>query len=142
MKIVQYPSEVLLTPSVEVDITSRKECDSLVKDLLDAWKDLPGNKAGLAAPQIGINKRAFVIRSWVVFNPTFTPAKQEEVESEGCYSVDEAKTHYKVWRPKYGWATWIDALTLEKREQKLHGMDARIFQHELDHLNGVLCSHK
>lgn len=96
-----------------------------------------GAKLGLAAPQIGINKRVIIVRGNVMFNPEWTPTKAPpEYITEGCYSVP--KRLFKVSRSKYGWAKWTN-IEGQPCEDKLTGIPAIVFQHELDHLDGKCC---
>lgn len=45
---------------------------------------------------------------------------------------------FKKWRAPYGWAKWVEPTSGIVREEKLKGIKAVVFQHELDHLNGTL----
>ena len=99
--------------------------------------------AGLAAPQIGIGKSIFIFSPdrdpnnlEVVINPSFEPLTQEKIEGwEGCLSG--------VWQcakiPRYA-SIHVSYLTLkgEKVDKDLHGFAAKVFQHEYDHLQGVV----
>lgn len=102
------------------------------------------NGIGLAAPQIGIAKRVFVMGCdslegfplpFVAFNPVILNAsEEEELGDEGCLSYPDL--WLKVKRPKTVVAEYQDAkgntYTVE-----MSGLIARCFQHELDHLNGI-----
>lgn len=105
---------------------------------------------GLAAPQIGTFRRLFIIRDMdasrtllntftLYFNPSFKALSNEkETDIEGCLSVPEGR--FQVPRYVNIQATWWEPNAegkLEKRESLMHGYEARVFQHELDHLNGV-----
>ena len=105
---------------------------------------------GLAAPQIGTFRRLFIIRDMDAFKEplaTFTPyfnpsfkavSNDKETATEGCLSVPEGQ--FQVPRYVDIQATWWEPNAegkLEKHESLLHGYEARVFQHELDHLNGV-----
>lgn len=102
--------------------------------------------AGLAAPQIGINKAVFIYsydrdpkHLEVVINPTFIPFSEEKVEGwEGCLSV--ISTTWKLANlPRY---EKIRAVYLnhngERIEKDLEGVAAKVFQHEYDHLQGIV----
>lgn len=97
-----------------------------------------GQRLGIAAPQIGINKRICIVRGVVMVNPEWTPVKGFALEDilEGCYSVPQRQ--FTVPRVKYGWAKWysIDGVY---REYRIKGLEAIVFQHELDHLDGKCC---
>lgn len=121
--------------------TFDKSVSQVITDLTDtivAQIDPVG--LGLSAPQIGIFKRIFVarirnkIKSFV--NPTITKfSKKEVVIMEGCFSVPNLYGH--VTRPAE-----IDLKSQDahgKTQQTSYkGMGARIIQHELDHLDGIL----
>jgi peptide deformylase len=98
---------------------------------LDATK----NGVGLAAPQIGVAKRVIVVRQTAMINPVVTWASVRlETAKEACLSYPgravDVTRHHSI-QVKYfdrdGTA----------REEKLSGFEARIAQHELDHLDGV-----
>jgi peptide deformylase len=97
------------------------------------------NGIGLAAPQIGISKRVFVMdvhgRERVCFNPEIVSASDVLSEfPEGCLSFpgeqctikrpDTIVVRYQDYR-----GDWVD--------DEMVGLEARCFQHELDHLNGI-----
>ena len=94
---------------------------------------------GLAAPQIGVLKRAFIIGDMSGILPCFNPeivsySEDEDWLTEGCLSFPGL--YIKIKRP-----TSIDVkfqdLDGTFRDMKLEGIIARCYQHELDHLNGV-----
>jgi peptide deformylase len=96
---------------------------------------------GLAAVQIGIPLRVLIIREddgWLAMvNPTLERTLNRfTTEREGCLSILPHKWG-NVSRPAKCDATWLD-LDGNKRSATLTGESARIFQHEFDHLNGVL----
>jgi len=94
---------------------------------------------GLAAPQIGVQKRLFVYDHGdgpgVVINPRIEESDGEWVFEEGCLSVPGLS--WEITRPKRIHMVGIDLdgndVSLEVDELK-----ARLFQHELDHLDGIL----
>ena len=93
-----------------------------------------GQRLGIAAPQIGINKRVIIVRGNVMFNPTWHPSKAPmSTITEGCYSVP--KKMYQVERASYGWAEWLDINGRPMRD-KLRDLPAIVFQHEIQHLDG------
>jgi peptide deformylase len=122
----------------------------LLDDMLETMHAASG--VGLAAPQIGINQRIIVIeypedeekpeetrRVYELINPELIRAKGSEIGQEGCLSMP-------------GMAADVDRATeVVVRAQDRHGKEtrykvfdwlARIFQHEIDHLQGVLMSDK
>ena len=109
-----------------------------LSDTLEAQTDPPG--LGLSAPQIGILKRVFVarmrnkIKGFV--NPKITKFSKKEIAFlEGCFSVPELYGH--IIRPAE-----IDLESRNKQGKKssthYRGLPARIIQHEVDHLDGIL----
>ena len=103
------------------------------------------NGVGLAAPQVGINKRIFVIDSGAreeikkpiaMINPIITSIKKSlSVYEEGCLSFPG---HYaELERPD---EITVEYLDIDNKKKKLTSKDftSRIIQHELDHINGIL----
>lgn len=94
---------------------------------------------GLAAPQIGITKRVVVIDAGdgliELINPEILETKGEDIDTEGCLSIPGLNG--KVGRAFYA---KIKALDRSGKEIILEGTDllARAFQHEIDHLDGIL----
>lgn len=115
-------------------------------ELAEKYDLRPG--VGIAAPQVNQAKRIFALHfddstgenlSLVVFNPKIVSHSVEKTylaAGEGCLSVDRAVSGYV---PRYARIT-IKALNFEGEEIKmrLKGLPAIAFQHELDHLNGVM----
>lgn len=97
------------------------------------------NGLGLSACQIGYNVRVFSMRTEpdvTIFNPRVVDVSNEVVElEEGCLSFPNLIV--KVKRPRLIRARF-QLMDGEVRTMKFDGMTARIFQHELDHLNGRL----
>lgn len=138
-EILTYPDPRLLDIAEEWDFDDgdRNELLEIVRLLGAALREADhGDRLGMAAPQIGIQKRVFVCQGAVCVNPKFYPVnKGEMVEMlEGCYSAP-GKQIYKTNRHKNGLARWY-SIDGELREYKLKGLDAIVFQHELDHLDG------
>lgn len=141
MKILIHPDPKLkrIAEPVDFNKTSLAERTALVRVLgatlaQQNW----GMKLGIAAPQVGINKRVMVVRGNVMFNPEWVPSKSPtDTITEGCYSVP--RRIFKVQRAPYGWAKWT-SIDGRPMEDKLKGEPAIVFQHELDHLNGKCCA--
>lgn len=122
------------------EIDTRKENNEM-REIILALKDtLRNNKdgVGLAAPQIGYNKRIFVInfngdlRTFI--NPIITQAKGLTLSREGCLSLP-GKTFI---RPRNTEINVLYQTPLGKSEsRKFVGLAANVFQHELDHLDGI-----
>ena len=114
-----------------------KELRTLVKDLSDTMLDAPG--VGLAAPQIGVSLRVFTYhvddQLGHLVNPSLDLSDEEQEGDEGCLSFPGL--FYPTKRP----------LRVRLRIQDLHGEEhkvegaelaARMYLHEIDHLNGIL----
>lgn len=142
-KILRYGEKSLREPSKEVHKVSRKITD-LVQDLLDTM--YAQNGVGLAAPQIGLNYRVFVIdvslneeplNPMVFINPKIIKKSGAAVCEEGCLSFPEA--YAKVKRYKN---VLVKALDVNGRPFTLEANDGslltRAIQHENDHLDGIL----
>ncbi|HXI95369.1 MAG TPA: peptide deformylase [Candidatus Acidoferrum sp.] len=117
-----------------VDTSIQKLIDDLTETMLDA----PG--AGLAANQIGVTLRVCVVKGdenqiWGLVNPVIVKAAGSQIGDEGCLSkpgwVGEVERHESVV---------VKALNRHGKEVRIKstGFTARAFQHELDHLDGVL----
>lgn len=95
---------------------------------------------GLAAPQVGVLKRVIVVTvddaPVVMVNPEIGGGSDDlTIEYEGCLSLPAVVV--PVMRPRQIWARW-QALDGEETEALIGGQTARIVQHEIDHLGGVL----
>ena len=131
-----FGDPVLKQPAAEVT-----EIDDNLKRLVDAMVetmyDAPG--VGLAAPQVGVQKRLFVYDVGdgprAVINPVLTEHSGEWAYHEGCLSVPEL--WWDIRRPK---EVHLKGMDLEGNEQEIDADEllARVFQHEVDHLDGVL----
>ena len=114
----------------------------LARDMVETVHAAPG--VGLAAPQVGVNKRLIVVdlsvgedkdALHVLINPEIVSKEGEAVGEEGCLSVPDIKE--KVARPYKVVARGLD---LEGRQIEIEGEDllARALCHEIDHLDGIL----
>ena len=142
-RVLRYGEESLREPSKEVHKISRKITD-LVEDLLDTMYSQNG--VGLAAPQVGVNYRVFVIdvssndeplNPIVFINPKIIKKSGSVISNEGCLSFPEAYTDVKRYANVLVKATDSHGkpFTLEAKDGSLL---ARAIQHEFDHLDGVL----
>jgi peptide deformylase len=109
----------------------------LAEDMVHTMYEAPG--VGLAAPQVGVEKRLFVYDIGdgpeAIINPVITESDGEWVFEEGCLSVPGLS--WEIVRPKQVHLTGYD---LDGNEVSFEADEylARVFQHELDHLDGVL----
>lgn len=148
--ILKAPAEELLAPAdpIEMDVEGFAEAQRIVDVLIreaDAWESAGyGGVAGLAAPQIGVSKRVFILKkggAWKAYvNPVITRfSPKENVAVEGCLSIPGVS--YAVRRPVSIRAEWFTPSG--GQEMGAFGVPlARAFQHEYDHLDGVLISER
>ena len=141
-KILIYPDPRLLKNSLKIEKID-EEIRAVAEDLAETMYSAEG--VGLAAPQIGINKRIFVMdcndkqekREYVIIiNPEIISSSEElKTYKEGCLSIPEITE--EVVRPEKVNVRYED-LNGKLKTEKLEGLWATCFQHELDHLNGKL----
>jgi peptide deformylase len=122
-------------PITEVDGKLVRLVDDMFTTLYES-----GNGLALAAPQIGVQKQIFV---WdlgdgdqqVIFNPEIVESDGEWVYDEGCLSIPGL--YVEMVRPKTVLLRGVD-IDGEIVEREADELEARMYQHELDHLHGVL----
>jgi len=140
-KIVQYGHPVLHRAAEPIQDIN-EEILSFAQDMVETSHTAPG--LGLAAPQLGMSQRLITVDLTVgdkadeliiMINPEILEAEGESIEEEGCLSVPEIRE--KVRRPA---RVLVRGLSLEGQEIKIEASDllARVFCHELDHLEGRL----
>jgi peptide deformylase len=139
--ILRFGAGVLHEPAQRVEaITS--ETDRLIDDMIETMYAAPG--IGLAAPQIGLPLRIFVVDLSVgrdpsglivMVNPEFVERDGMQLEEEGCLSVPGFNA--TVPRPARVVVRGVDRHGAEQRLEGT-GLLARAFQHEMDHLDGTL----
>lgn len=137
--IVKFGEQVLHREAQPV-VDIGAEIAALVQDMIETMYAAPG--VGLAAPQIGVPLRVFVVdvsggRSkeglMTFINPEFVEREGMQLEEEGCLSVPGFNA--TVARPS---RAAMKGLDLDGRERTVEGTGllARAFQHEMDHLEG------
>jgi peptide deformylase len=140
-QIVKYPEPVLQRPAAPVTEFD-DELRTLVDDMFESMYVAQG--IGLAAPQIGVSKRITVLdlsfqknpeEKIVLINPEITYKHGKQYEEEGCLSLPDI--HEKVSRAA---EVKVRAQTLdgEWKEYDAKELLSRAFQHEIDHLDGIL----
>jgi peptide deformylase len=139
--LLRYGADALHAPAAPVtDFTP--EIDRLITDMVETMYAAPG--IGLAAPQVGVPLRIFVIDLSVgrdpkglivMINPEFVERDGMQLEEEGCLSVPGFNA--TVVRPE---RAVVKGLDREGNPQQIEGegLLARAFQHEIDHLDGML----
>lgn len=143
--ILRLGDSLLTDPARPVDGVTR-EIDQLIDDMIETMYAAPG--IGLAAPQIGISLRLFVIdlslgrdpqALTVLINPEFVERDGMQLEEEGCLSVPGFTS--TVARPKRVVVKGLDRQG-DTRSVEATGLLARALQHEMDHLDGHLFVHR
>lgn len=147
LKILTYPEKSLSQPSVKVD-TIDDTIKKLLEDMGETMFAAPG--VGLAAPQVGVNKRIIVYDTHAADtdkedkDQQFTPLINPEIiaasgsiisEGEACLSVPDYSADVKRYESVTVRALDVDGKKLEFDAQ---GILAVIMQHEIDHLDGTL----
>jgi peptide deformylase len=136
-----FPIRVFGDPVLRQRAAEIKEIDAkivrLSEEMLETMYAAPG--LGLAAPQVGIERRIFVYDVGegpvTVINPEIVESRGEWEFEEGCLSVPDL--HWPIVRPKEVHLVGHD---LQGNEISIEADEllGRVFQHELDHLNGIL----
>jgi peptide deformylase len=139
--ILRYGASVLHEQARPVDALT-PEIDRLVDDMIETMYAAPG--VGLAAPQVGVPLRVFVVDVsvgrdpdglLVFINPEFVERDGMQLEEEGCLSVPGFNA--TLARPS---RVVVKGLSRDGQEQVIEatGLLARCFQHEMDHLEGTV----
>lgn len=145
-RVVPYPARILKGIAGPVGEIGPRE-RSLAQDLVDTMYHAPGC-VGLAAPQLGVASRAFaldvsVMRKpppgnhglVVLFDPELVLATGSDLKREGCMSVPDYTCDVRRATDVVVRGTTPEGQT---RVVEATGFEARAFQHELDHLDGLL----
>ena len=139
--ILKYGAGSLHDKAADVDAIT-PEIDTIVHDMIETMYAAPG--VGLAAPQVGIPLRIFVVDISlgrdpdgliVMINPQFVSRDGMQLEEEGCLSVPGFNA--TVVRPSRVVVKGLDRMG-QPVEREGTGLLARAFQHEMDHLDGTL----
>ncbi|WP_196884966.1 peptide deformylase [Aureivirga sp. CE67] len=154
LPIVAYGDPVLKKVGVDID-ENYPELDKLIDNMRETMANAHG--VGLAAPQIGLSIRLFLVdarpfaddedleeeeRAFLAnYNKVFINAQIVEEEgdewafSEGCLSIPNVRED--VFRKDTIVVEYLDE-NFQKHTEKLTGLAARVFQHEYDHIDGIL----
>ena len=139
LPVLKIGNRILETKSDRVDKITEAD-RRLVRDMIETM--YAENGVGLAANQVGVLKQVFVASPGhekgdeiVFFNPQIIKKTGMIKEFEGCLSIPEF--YEPVKRAK---KVWVRAMTLDGKTVEVsgEGLLSRIFQHEIDHLNGIL----
>jgi len=139
-QVRKYPDPVLRKVAEKVTDISTELCQ-LSGDMIETMRAARG--IGLAANQIGVSLRIISIEAGleketlplILLNPEIVEVASEEIAEEGCLSLPGFYETVKRARQ-----VSVKAITLEGKEfsMECEGLLARAFQHEIDHLNGIL----
>ncbi|MFO1035357.1 MAG: peptide deformylase [Geminicoccaceae bacterium] len=145
-KIARMGEPVLLTEAPPVADPTDPALQALIEDMLETMRDADG--IGLAAPQVYASTRLVLAMDLVdrdakheapvrvLINPELTPLGEEiEPGWEGCLSIPDLRGLVPRWK-RVGWRA-LDR-TGRPIEGEAQGLFARVLQHEVDHLDGVL----
>ena len=141
-KVVKWGDPVLETPASPVTNFDTPELRQLIDDMFETMYANKG--VGLAAPQIGLSQRLAVVDASagedpalkrVLINPTITIREGRIVDEEGCLSIPGFREN--VARAAL---VVVKGKDMEGNDVRLEGEDlmSRVFQHEIDHLDGIL----
>ena len=143
--VLTLPAPVLVAPAQPVGVVDRRARE-LAADLVDTMRVSPGC-VGLAAPQIGVGLRAFVVDvtghrkarschgTFVLFDPVVERASDPSAAREGCMSVPDLTGD--VVRASRVVVSGLDP-DGERRTFEVDAFEARAVLHEVDHLDGLL----
>lgn len=140
-RVKAYPIRVLGDPVLKQRSREVEELDGTLATLVDTMYTTMYDAVGLglAAPQVGVRKRLFTYDVGegprVLINPEVVETSGEAGFEEGCLSIPGLR--FEVQRPE---RVTVRGIGLDGREQVFEDDDmlARVFQHELDHLDGIL----
>ncbi|MBI4550089.1 MAG: peptide deformylase [Candidatus Omnitrophica bacterium] len=139
LEVRTYPDPVLSQVSLSVEELTEND-RQFIRDLVDTMYEYDG--VGIAAPQVGVLKRIIVVspnaekgKETVYLNPRILEEEGEEIGLEGCLSLPGISGEVKRAQSIRVEAQDLDGRKLEFR---VKGFEARVIQHELDHLNGKL----
>ena len=138
--IVTEPDPILSKKCREVEKFDEK-LHNLLDDMKDTLDDADG--AGLAGPQVAVLKRVAIVSTddgfFELVNPVLISSSGEQTGIEGCLSVPN----------RYGTVTRANKVVVKAydrdgnlQKHKVKGFTARAFQHEMDHLDGILYTSK
>lgn len=148
LPIYLYGSQVLRTPAEESPLDDREGLRKLVEDMVETMHHADG--CGLAAPQVGVSRRILVVDGndlvdtypelkgfhREMINPKFTFESEESSSyDEGCLSIPNVDA--SISRPARIRVRYVNP-AFEEVEEEFEGFAARMIQHEMDHLDGIL----
>jgi len=148
LPIYLYGSQVLRTRAEDADLSDREGLLKLIADMIETMHHADG--CGLAAPQVGISRRILVVDGndlsgrfpdlkgfhREMINPRFTFESEETCGyEEGCLSIPNIDA--EITRPEKIRVRYVNT-DFQEIEEEFEGFAARMIQHEMDHLDGIL----
>ncbi len=148
LEIIKFPDNRLKIVSSEVipEYEKEEELQSFIDDLIETMYNAPGG-IGISAPQVGVHKRIIVVDARyhkkttvshglvVLINPEIVYTEGSVIVREGCMSIPDYTGN--VERNNKIVVRGLDRY-FKEIEIETEGMEAVVFQHEIDHLNGTL----
>ena len=144
--IIKYPDERLRSVSIAVKLPLNKDDKALLDEMFKYVKEHKDEAVGLSAVQVGVLKRMCSIRftdvdkthAYKLVNPKIIKRSTETVSStEGCLSIDE-KHDELIARARAITVIGFDAISGKNIVINAEGFLARVLQHEIDHMDGIL----
>ncbi len=145
LKIAKVGHPILLNKSADIKEFSTSSLKKMIYDMSETMIDYNG--IGLAAPQVHISKRIIIFRNpdkvdnekiqiTPLINPSFKPLTDEKEDDwEGCLSIPGMQGLVRRYKKITYVGYDMDGNKIQNEVQDLH---ARVIQHEIDHLNGIL----
>ena len=143
LKIVHYPDPILLTPAIPIaDDEFNPELAGVVENMFETM--LAAGGVGLAAPQVGISKRLFVmdipgeddsLRKVAFINPEVVHQEGEQTDEEGCLSFPGL---YQMVKREMRVVVRADDVKGQRFEMDVTDLAARCVLHETDHCDGIV----
>lgn len=137
LRFIRKEKDPVLRKKTESVSKFSPQLNELIEDMIETMLDAEG--VGLAAPQVGISKRIIVVKDndniFEIINPEIISGEGEVLDIEGCLSLPGIYGEV----PRF---SRIEVKGLDRNKKEINisaeGFLSRIFQHEIDHLEGVL----
>jgi len=138
LPIIKYPAKILRQKAKKIKDPLAPEIQKLIKDMVETLRKAQG--LGLAAPQVGKSIRLCVVefegKLYILANPKIINfSKNKSLLEEGCLSLPGK--FLPIARPEKVKVMHLDEKG-KRSKIKAEGILARVIQHEIDHLNGIL----
>ncbi|MBI4215393.1 MAG: peptide deformylase [Parcubacteria group bacterium] len=138
LKIILHPNEILREKAAPIADPLNHDIQNLIREMSQTMIERKG--VGLAAPQVGVSKRVVIIATSDGPLPLINPeilkfSKKSSIQEEGCLSIPN------VWGTvKRPYSIEVQAISYKGESLRFNanGLFARVIQHEIDHLDGVL----